>query len=296
MTAPADRVRALMQAGLGVPLRVPGTGRASASDFASFRHNRPGGLRRAVSHIWRDGGWGGFFRGNGMNCLKIAPDAALQFTVSPAVTRLLSPGGDARGAPLAARIAAGGVAGAVSTTLIYPLELVKMRVTVAAAGKYMRILDCVREMVASGRPGELAIARFYRGYSASLLGAVPYMGVKLGLYSSMCEEYRARHDGACIDSWTDQLAAPAASFAGISIAYPLNLVRTKLQVQGGGGRSLLYLGFLDCLHKTLHHEGWLGLYRGFIPNVMKALPAESILLQVQRRVAEATLAASSAGD
>ena len=87
----------------------------------------------------------------------------------------------------------------------------------------------------------------------------------------------------------DQLAATGCVLTAITVAYPLNLTRTKLQIQGVNGRSLLYAGVASCLHKTVQFEGWSGLYRGFVPNLIKALPAQSILLQVQRRLSNELL-------
>merc|ERR1719161_3174565 len=102
----------------------------------------------------------------------------------------------------------------------------------------------------------------------------------------MCEEYHQVY-GVPIDAWSDQLAAAGSAYAGIFVAYPLNLVRTKLQTQGVNGRSVLYQNALDCFRRTVVYEGWKGLYRGFVANAIKALPAQSILLQVQRRVVQA---------
>lgn len=60
------------------------------------------------------------------------------------------------------------------------------------------------------------------------------------------------------------------------MAYPLQLVRTRLQAQGMPGRPVVYAGMTDCFLQTLRSEGVAGLYRGILPNFMKALPAISI--------------------
>ena len=44
-------------------------------------------------------------------------------------------------------------------------------------------------------------------------------------------------------------------------AYPLALVRTRLQAQGIGGRPSKYRGMKDVLTKTYHNEGVIGLYK-----------------------------------
>lgn len=288
-TAPADRIRTLMQAGLGVPLRPPGLTKVRmATKYGSFCAK--GGSLRAVLHVYRDGGLLGFYRGNGANCLKVAPDAAVQFAVNRSVTRRFA-GGDVRDATLAQRIISGGVSGAVSQTLIHPLDIVKTQMTIAETGEYSCLANCVQRTAHDERLGPNVVYRFYRGYGASLLGIVPYMAIKLGSYTWLCAEYSQRHGGVHIGGLADLVASASCSFAAISCAYPLNLARVKLQTQGVNGRSILYDGSIDCLRKTLRFEGVFGLFRGFSPNLLKALPAQSILLQVQRRLSDALLAA-----
>eukprot|EP00746_Dinoflagellata_sp_MGD_P107871 gnl/MRDRNA2_/MRDRNA2_45989_c0_seq1.p1 gnl/MRDRNA2_/MRDRNA2_45989_c0~~gnl/MRDRNA2_/MRDRNA2_45989_c0_seq1.p1 ORF type:complete len:333 (-),score=38.26 gnl/MRDRNA2_/MRDRNA2_45989_c0_seq1:302-1300(-) len=287
VTAPADRIRTLMQAGLGVPLRPPGMDKNMHRErYGAFRSNQTGTLRLAINYVWRDGGWKGFFRGNFANCMKMGPDAAVQFAVYHALQKHLVQESKDGKLSLSQRIFSGGVAGAVSQTFIYPLEVIKTRLTVAERGEYQGIVDCIKITARTGTEGEAVIRRFYRGYCVSLGGIVPYMGIKLGLYSMICDDYHRTH-GVPINAWRDQLAAASSAYAGIFVAYPLNLVRTKLQTQGVNGRSVLYQNAVDCIRCTVKYEGWKGLYRGFVANSIKALPAQSILLQVQRRVVQA---------
>lgn len=42
------------------------------------------------------------------------------------------------------------------------------------------------------------------------------------------------------------------------------------------GYSSTYTGLLDCLQQTVRHEGVTGLYRGMVPNLLKAVPSISI--------------------
>jgi solute carrier family 25 phosphate transporter 23/24/25/41 len=293
VTAPADRVRTLMQAGLGLPVRAPGLDKAGVfQKYGPFHPEqgylkREGALRRAIQHIYRHGGWRGFYRGNGTNCLKVAPDAALQFAVNRLVTDWFA--GDVGGPTLGQRFIAGGIAGAASQTFIHPVDVIKTQMTVAESGEYKGILECVRRTANDKALGTSTVVRFYRGYTASLIGIVPYMGTKLGLYTFVCSEYKRRNDGCALRGARDTLVATGCSFISIAVAYPFNLARTKLQVQGVNGRSMLYTGVFNCLQTTVEHERIIGLYRGFVPNLIKALPAQTILLQVQRRISDVLL-------
>ena len=66
-----------------------------------------------------------------------------------------------------------------------------------------------------------------------------------------------------------------SSTAGQLVAYPMQVVRTKLQAQGMPGVPK-YNGALDCLRDVLQRDGVRGLYRGLGPNFVKTLPAIAI--------------------
>jgi len=64
------------------------------------------------------------------------------------------------------------------------------------------------------------------------------------------------------------------------VAYPLSLVRTRMQAQGSptmfGRDAIVYSGMWDVFVKTVKNEGLLGLYKGLGPNYLKVIPSVSI--------------------
>jgi len=42
------------------------------------------------------------------------------------------------------------------------------------------------------------------------------------------------------------------------------------------GRSIVYAGLWDCVQKIVARSGLVGLYRGLVPALLKAVPAVSI--------------------
>jgi len=53
-----------------------------------------------------------------------------------------------------------------------------------------------------------------------------------------------------------------AGIVGVSIVYPIDLVKTRLQNQNTTSGEKLYKNMLDCFKKTYKAEGYLGMYRG----------------------------------
>jgi solute carrier family 25 aspartate/glutamate transporter 12/13 len=72
-----------------------------------------------------------------------------------------------------------------------------------------------------------------------------------------------------------------ASALGVVLTYPLDIVKTRLmnmRVVPDGKR--MYLNSMDCLRQILRVEGFAGLFRGVIPQLLLVAPEKAIKLQV----------------
>lgn len=70
---------------------------------------------------------------------------------------------------------------------------------------------------------------------------------------------------------------------GATAVYPIDLVKTRLQNQRSGSYigELMYKNSWDCFKKVLRHEGFSGLYRGLVPQLMGVAPEKAIKLTVK---------------
>ena len=84
------------------------------------------------------------------------------------------------------RLLCGACAGAASCLVIYPLEVTKTRLAVAAPGLYEGVLHCMCETVRV--EGLIAL---YKGLGASLAGIIPFSAVDLALYNVHCAAHPA---------------------------------------------------------------------------------------------------------
>lgn len=73
-------------------------------------------------YMFREGGVKSYWRGNGINVLKIGPETALKFAAYEQVKRLIK-GQDNRELTIYERFVAGSIAGGISQSTIYPLEV-----------------------------------------------------------------------------------------------------------------------------------------------------------------------------
>ncbi|KAG8042013.1 hypothetical protein G9C98_000004 [Cotesia typhae] len=70
-----------------------------------------------------------------------------------------------------------------------------------------------------------------------------------------------------------------AGIIGVSVVFPLDLVKTRLQNQviGPDGQKM-YSSMLDCFKKTYHAEGYFGMYKGSGVNILLITPEKAIKL------------------
>jgi len=251
-TAPLDRIKVLLQAGCAVG------GHKVTSVRGVFRF------------IYDEGKFKAFYRGNGTNIIKIAPETAIKFWAYENMKLVLTHN-HLQPLSIFDRFVAGAIAGLTAQFCIYPLEITKTRLAISKPGEYKGIAHCLSQIVAREGPWAL-----YKGLLPALSGVVPYSGVDLTVYSLLRDLYD-RHYPYNNPSAVTLLACGAiSSSCGQLVAYPLVVIRTRMQVQGMEDRPVVYTGMLDCLKKIYASEGIRGFYRGILPNFMKAIPAISI--------------------
>jgi solute carrier family 25 phosphate transporter 23/24/25/41 len=142
------------------------------------------------------------------------------------------------------------------------------------------ILATAKKMWASG-----GIRPFYKGVSAGIIGIAPYAAIDLGTFEYLKNTITEKH--AKLHGIHEEDAAPSSAVTaaiggfsgalGATAVYPINVVRTRLQSQGTILHPRTYDGFWDATRQTLKGEGWRGLFKGLLPNLVKVVPAVSIV-------------------
>ncbi|KAI8824164.1 mitochondrial carrier domain-containing protein [Fimicolochytrium jonesii] len=295
VTAPLDRLKVLLVT------QTPTSPSASASSAKS----KTSALLTGIKQIYAQGGILSFYRGNGINVLKIAPESGMKFftfeTMKQAVAKVEGANHiDYISVP--GRFVAGGVAGLISQFTIYPLETLKTRVmTQIAEAKaphhlpsttttpaHPRLLTTILQMYR-----ENGIRTFYRGCIPSLIGIVPYAGIDLATYETLRSGYEKRLRAKTGDPTAKASSVRLLGFGAVSAAtgavvmYPLSVIRTRLQAQGTPSHPQRYTNSFDVIRKTYAREGVFGFYRGLAPTLMKVLPAVSISYVVYEKTKSA---------
>ncbi|CDW97550.1 hypothetical protein [Sporisorium scitamineum] len=253
--------------------------------------------------MWQEEGFAGFMRGNGINCLRIAPYSAVQFTTYEMCKAWLHD--DATGEiDVVRKLTAGAVAGIASVVSTYPLDLVRSRISIASANMYNEAKseaisatssappkvsqEVLRSQIAARQkavPGiwqmttkvyceEGGIRGLYRGCVPTSVGVAPY--VALNFYFYEAARKRISRDGEPSSLMKLACGALAGSISQ-TLTYPLDVLRRRMQVAGMKD-SQEKLGYKDrnainAIQNIVRAEGVTGLYRGLLPNLLKVAPS-----------------------
>lgn len=249
-TAPLDRMKVFLQV------------HASKNNKISLA----GGFKDMI----KEGGLSSLWRGNGINVLKIAPETAIKFMAYEQYKKMLA--SEPGKVKTHERFLAGSLAGATAQTAIYPMEVLKTRLTLRKTGQYSGIFDCAKKILKKE-----GVKAFYKGYLPNILGIIPYAGIDLAVYESLKNLWLSRYAKDTANPGILVLlgCGTLSSTCGQLASYPLALVRTRMQAQASLEGSE-QLPMTKLVKNILEKDGFFGLYRGILPNFMKVLPAVSI--------------------
>ena len=141
MTNPLERLKVLKQVNVGQY--------ANLSTYQSF------------VHMWRYEGLYGFFKGNGVNVLRIAPFSAFEFYFYELYKHKLF---DGNSASMLQKFYCGALTGITASTLTYPLDLIRTKLSVNTADSSVKptVKGVVIELYSNG-----GIPGLYRGLFSS---------------------------------------------------------------------------------------------------------------------------------
>lgn len=257
------------------------------------------GVWQGLKYMAKSEGFRGMMKGNWTNCVRIIPNSAVKFLTYEQLSRWIArksqdSGGDGRMTPLL-RLSAGAGAGIIAMSATYPLDMVRGRLTVQEAlnKQYTGIFHC-----ASVIAREEGITALWRGWVPSVIGVIPYVGLNFAVYETLKDHvlsyYELRSEREL--SVVTRLACGAlAGTVGQTVAYPLDVVRRRMQMSGwkgaqslhaNGGKAVIYTGMVDCFAQTVKEEGVTALFKGLWPNYVKVVPSIAIAFVTYEQLKE----------
>jgi solute carrier family 25 protein 43 len=236
-----------------------------------------GGFLQSFGNIYKREGLKGFWKGNGIACVRLFPYNAVQFATFTKLKVMMSdPNG--RLSALNAMIA-GSLGGIAATCTTYPTDMVKTRLTTShsdpSKSKYKGILHAFSVIYQ-----EEGLLAFYKGMSTSVIGVVPFAGGTFMAYEVLDRAWSKPKDKMTpLENFIN--GCLAASFAQ-TFSFPFDTIRKKLQAQSKTVHEDMrpdveFNGMSDAFIQTVRKHGFLGLWKGTTANLAKVAPYAGIM-------------------
>ena len=168
----------------------------------------------------------------------------------------------------------GGISGMVATTVIQPVDMVKVRIQLAgegtSGGPKPSPLSVTRQIIASGKALDL-----YTGLSAGLLRQAVYTTARLGCFDTFMGRLtqRAKEQGKQVGFSERATAGLAAGGLAAMIGNPADLALIRMQSDGLKplAERKNYKSVIDALGGIAKSEGISALWAGALPTIARAM-------------------------
>ncbi|KAI5306830.1 hypothetical protein KEM56_006948 [Ascosphaera pollenicola] len=179
--------------------------------------------------------------------------------------------------PIVASFLAGGVAGAVSRTLVSPLERLKILLQIQSTGRTEYKMSMGKALLKMWR--EEGWRGFMRGNGTNCMRIVPYSAVQYGSYS-FYRRFLEVTPGADLSALERLSCGASAGITSVVATYPMDIVRTRLSIQSASFAELKGTGVHERLPgmwetaKIMYRTegGMRSLYRGMLPTIAGVAP------------------------
>ncbi|KAH8359310.1 hypothetical protein KR093_005721 [Drosophila rubida] len=226
---------------------------------------------------YRAEGYFGMYRGSGVNILLITPEKAIKLTANDYFRHKLTTK-DGK-LPMTSQMLAGGLAGAFQIIVTTPMELLKIqmqdagRVAAAAklAGKTVEKVSATQ--LATQLIKEKGIFGLYKGIGATGLRDVTFSVIYFPLFATLNKLGPRR----CDDSgeavfWCSFLAGLGAGSTAALAVNPFDVIKTRLQAIKKADGEKEFKGIVDCITKTMKHEGPTAFFKGGLCRMIVIAP------------------------
>eukprot|EP00934_Nitzschia_sp_Nitz4_P002093 Nitzschia sp. Nitz4//scaffold197_size40390//9620//10519//NITZ4_007512-RA/size40390-processed-gene-0.8-mRNA-1//-1//CDS//3329540469//2093//frame0 len=267
-TAPIERVKLLIQTQDANPKIISG-------EVARYT-----GIVDCFTRVAAEQGVGAFWRGNLTNIIRYFPTQAFNFAFKDSI-KALFPKVDKNKDFLSffmINMASGGLAGAGSLMIVYPLDYARTRLASDVGGgkqQFNGLLDCLQKTVKTS-----GVAGLYNGVGVSIVGIIPYRGVYFGLFDTLSgfNPYQ-KDENAIFRAASKFVCAQTSAIAAGYASYPFDTVRRRLQMQSEKPKEeWVYSGTMDCFQKIMKDEGTAALFKGAGANALRTVGAALVLV------------------
>lgn len=268
------------------------------------------GVAEAIKVIYRQDGPLGLYKGHSATILRIFPYAAIKFLAYEQIRAVVIPHKEYE-TPFR-RLISGSLAGVTSVFFTYPLEVIRVRLAFETKKDSRSSLASICKRIYREQPTLKPLAtnyasntaaaaatavnaaaprsgmvNFYRGFSPTLLGMIPYAGMSFLTHDTVGDILRRPSlakwttlpqpenapvgKAAPLRSWAELFAGGVAGLISQTASYPLEVIRRRMQVGGAVGDGHR-LRISETARIILRERGFRGFFVGLTIGYVKVAP------------------------
>jgi solute carrier family 25 (adenine nucleotide translocator) protein 4/5/6/31 len=268
ITAPIERVKLIIQTQDANPKIVSG------------EVPRYTGILNCFVRVRSEQGIGAFWRGNFTNCIRYFPTQAFNLAFKDSIKSMFP-----KYSPkeqfwpfFGVNLASGGLAGAGSLCIVYPLDYARTRLA-SDVGSGKKTFSGLGDCLVKTAKGPKGFFSLYNGFGISVAGIIPYRGVQFGLNDTLNGLNPYRKEVTFIGMVSKWMCAQFSVIMSGFVTYPFDTVRRRLQMESEKKvEERMYKGALHCAQKIIADEGFNAMFKGAGANILRGTGAALVLV------------------
>ncbi|CAG8889866.1 unnamed protein product [Penicillium egyptiacum] len=266
VVAPLERVKILFQ--------------TSHSQFVHYSGHW-NGLIKAARDIQTSYGISALFKGHSASLIRVFPYASINFLANEQFRSAVITSPE-KETPLR-RFLCGSMAGAISTFITYPLELIRTRLAFEIAQRNPSSwLDMLRKIYFEGH--------LYQGITPTMLGILPYAGTSFLTHDQVRDLLRSptfapytleAPSSTRLTAFAQLSCGAVAGIVAQTVSYPIDILRRRVQVASVVGTQS---GILETIQRIYLERGVRGFYVGLTIGYVKMAPMVATSFYVYDRM------------
>lgn len=179
---------------------------------------------------------------------------------------------------------AGAVGDTLGSVIYVPCEIIKQRMQIQGAphnweakmsgnseAQYYKSFSHAARCIVQ----QEGFKGLFTGFASTIGRDIPFAGLMIVFYEGLAEAVKSGKDPTsakefAITGFEDMVIGGFAGGFSAFLTTPLDIIKTRLQVQGSTNR---YNGWQDAVHSIWKNDGFMGFWKGSLPRVVWYLPA-----------------------
>mmetsp|Transcript_38193 Transcript_38193/g.110180 ORF Transcript_38193/g.110180 Transcript_38193/m.110180 type:complete len:305 (+) Transcript_38193:106-1020(+) len=221
-------------------------------------------------------GLGGFYFGLPAVLVQVAGKGAIRWSAYEQFKTGLQAAGAPKGSvDFIAGLGAGFTEAFLWTTPTERLKVLRQNDIRSGQNRYSSLIGAVRTVST-----EHGITGLYAGIGACGIRQASGVGVRFAIYGRV----KALLTTDPPQLWQSALAGGITGCASTTLNHPIDVVKTRLEAQDGMHKE--YTNTLQCLRRIVSEEGFLALYRGIAPRMIKISLGQAITFSAYERYSD----------